>query len=391
MRANRWWLPWPLVVVVGCGRLSGPDTAAGDVPAYAEVVRFDTIITSSGEGYDLYDVSHVRTLSDGRFVVLNAGVQEVLVFSRAGHLENRFGGPGDGPGEFAHPWFLTTLPGDSILVTDRPLPQQSVVFTSEGELARTFTLETPEVGTWHVFPEAITDDGFFVAIQGIEPVVAGVTAGIRRVELRIVVYDLGGQLLHYVSRPEIGIEYWLVEVDGRLRSTRPPFLEQGFVAAGRPGIVMADGDSPELLWLNSDVQPRDTIRTVDTRSALPSSVFDSVRHAWAEAATTEPGRVVRRRILGDLPAPTHPLIADVQFDREGRLWIARAAARGGRDPTWLVHAGDSLLGRVELPTEIKIREIGAEHVIAVQSDSLGVESVVRLELRVEQPLPDEPR
>lgn len=380
---SRCWLLWVTIPVLGCGEPFRPGVPVADIPVYAEVIRVDTVVGSSGDGYDLFDASHVRTLSDGRLVVLNAGSQEILVYSPSGTLANRFGGPGDGPGEFSHPWFLTTLPGDSILVTDRPLPQRSVLFTSSGEVARTFTLETPQTGTLYVLPRAITDDGVIVASQALEPVEPGSGPGVRYVEIQLVTYDLSGRLLTHLSHPEVGVEYWLVEVDGRLRSTRPPFLRQGFAAAGGPGLVLAASHSPHLLWLSSDGSVRDTIRTAFTAPSLVDGVVDSVRGAWAESPSTERGRVVRRRILGDLPVPSPALTAGLEFDRAGRLWVAPATATGARGVNWILYAGDSLLGRVELPTGVEIRELGAEHVLAVGRDSLGVETILRFALRIE--------
>lgn len=380
---SRWWLLWATMSVLACGDPPGADVRGANVPVYADIIRMDTVVGSSGKGYDLFDASHVRTLSDGRLVVLNAGAQEILVFSPSGTLANRFGGPGDGPGEFSDPWFLTTLPGDSIVVTDRPLPQRSVVFTRSGEVARTFTLETPQAGTLYVLPRAITDDGVIVANQALQPVGPGSGPGVRYVKMQFVTYDLSGRLLNHLSRPEVGVEYWLVNVDGRLRSTRPPFLRQGFAAAGGPGLVLADSHSPHLLWLSSDGSVRDTIRAVLTAPSLADAVVDSVRGAWAESASTERGRVVRRRILGDLPMPSPPLTAGLEFDRAGRLWVAQATASGERGVNWAVYAGDSLLGRVELPTEVEIREVGREHILAVGRDSLGVETILRFELGIE--------
>lgn len=383
VRFDRIWAAWLVITVSGCTGAGRSGSGELDVPVFAEVVRLDTAVAPSGEGYDLFNARYVRTLGDGRLALLNAGTQEVLLFTPDGRLQSRFGGPGEGPGEFSRALFLATLPGDSILVTDLTLPQRSVVFTSDGAVARTFTLEVPESGEWYASPLGITDDRYLITAQLVVPVVPGATAGLRQIPLVLLIYDLSGRLISEVSRPPFRHEYWLVEERGAMRFLTPPYFSRSLAAGGGPGIALADEMSAKALWLAPDGALRDTVRLPEDASPLASAVVERALRSWADAAGSDEARERRRRALADLPVPaTSPMVADIEFGSDGRLWIARATPTGDRDATWWVYDGNALLGSVQLPTDVEIREFGPRHVLGVQRDSLGVETVVRLELGV---------
>ena len=136
--------PW-IAALLSC---APPD--ATEQP-FAEVLDVVPVIASSGQGWDLFNASHVQSLSDGRLAVLNAGTSEILVFSADGRLELTFGGEGRGPGELMRPLFLGVLPGDSIVVTELT-PQRATVFTADGSVVRTFDLGMPEGRVWYPYP-----------------------------------------------------------------------------------------------------------------------------------------------------------------------------------------------------------------------------------------------
>ena len=51
----------------------------------------------------------------------------------------------------------------------------------------------------------------------------------------------------------------------------------------------------------------------------------------------------------------------------------------GRDAaTWRVYADGVLLGFVELPANVDVKEIGADYLLGVETSALGQESVVRV-------------
>ena len=319
------------LIMVACEYHVGSPQAPDHFGALVEVAR---LIPSSGQGYDFYQVTHMGTLSDGRIVALNAGHREILIFSSSGRMEARFGAAGLVPGEFSRPTFLTTLPGDSILVT-HPDPSRGVVFTSDGSVARTFTIELPKTGTRFVGPIGVTANQILVTIQGQEPWAPGVTTGMRYIPATVHVYDLEGSPLHQFRQEGVGDEFYLYEHNGRIRFSRLPFGGEGLIAAGASGVALAGTSSRDVVTLDPDLLRGDTIQISGAVHVLRRSLVDSARNMWAEAATTDELRVSRQRALPNIPPLlTVPVIGDLQIDRLGRLWVAA-------EP---VNASETLLG-----------------------------------------------
>ena len=382
MSGRRFLVPVATLILLGCEGQAESPIGAG---RFAEVVQVQLLIPSSGDGYDLFRASHLRTLSDGRVVVLNAGVPEVLIFSPSGRLEDRFGRAGQGPGEFSRPMFMTTLPGDSILVTELN-PQRGMVFTSGGAVTRTFMLEGPGTGSFFVSPLGVTADRALVTLQAHEVVGPGVTTrpGMTRFPYHVVVYDLEGSLLHRFESEGIERETYLLEREGFLRDVMPPLVRDGRFAAGPTGFALASTDFHDVLILDSDTQIRATVQVPGATSTLPRSFVDSVRSEWAEAATTDARKVFRRRALRDMPQPlAAPVIEDLHIDRVGRLWVAEANLEGNDSTKWHVYTDDALLGFVQLPAHIDVKEIGADYMLGIETSEFGEESVVRVTFETE--------
>ncbi len=88
----------------------------------------------------LRQVAGLAPLSGERVAVLNQGFHEVLIFHKEGEVLTRFGGEGDGPGEFRQLTSVVPMPGDSVGVYDSRLRVLSV-FDGRGRLGRSVHLE----------------------------------------------------------------------------------------------------------------------------------------------------------------------------------------------------------------------------------------------------------
>ena len=58
--------------------------------------------------------------------------------------------------------------------------------------------------------------------------------------------------------------------------------------------------------------------------------------------------------------------------------MAEANLDGSLATKWHVYADDALLGFVELPAHIDVKEIGADYMLGVETSGLGEESIVRV-------------
>jgi hypothetical protein len=346
---------------------------------FAEVMQVDTVIASSGDGYDLYNADFARTLSDGRLAVLNAGSQEVLIFSAGGTLDLRFGGEGRGPGEFRRPAFMGTLPGDSIVVTD--WAQRASVFTADGVTARTFDLDgPPDGGLWYAFPNGISSDRALIGSLGFEEPAQG-APGVVRIPISVVVHDLEGTFRILVERSEFFREFFVIESEGTPRVVTPPPVIHARSASGGSGFLIARTTSRDVLFYGSDGLVRDTLRLPEA-TPMSGSTIDGLRNAWVDEATSEEARTLRRRASDEAPTSEDPyVVGDVAIDLLDRIWIREANLEAEPLASWYVYEGGVLLGYVDLPAELSVREIGADYVLGVQRDELDVETIVRVRFR----------
>lgn len=93
---------------------------------------------AGAEENQLYRVRGALKLNDGRIVVANGGSQGIRIYDPGGHLQNRYGGDGEGPGEFRSVMLVGCL-GDSLVVLDRRLRKVTLIHPDEGFL-RAFNL-----------------------------------------------------------------------------------------------------------------------------------------------------------------------------------------------------------------------------------------------------------
>ena len=92
------------------------------------------------DGPDLFGrINQVIRLSSGDIAVAENLAGEIRVFDDGGGHLRTFGGRGEGPGEFANPWTIAELPGETIAAVD-PLAERISLFTSSGTFARSFPI-----------------------------------------------------------------------------------------------------------------------------------------------------------------------------------------------------------------------------------------------------------
>jgi hypothetical protein len=204
--------------------------------------------------------------------------------------------------------------------------------------------------------------------------------------MQLLVHDLAGSLLQRFEQDGIGDEFFLIDQNDSLRATTPPFRGRPFAAAGPNGIALASTNSRDVLTVSTEGMVRRVLQLPRDDSPPGARLVDSVRAAWAEAPTAEANRVLRRRAIAEMPSPTaRPVVGDLRFDQTGRLWVAAADVDGTPGTRWDVYAEDAHLGFVELPEAIALKELGANHLLAVETDAMGVESVLRVTFTVLQP------
>lgn len=382
------------VLAVGCG--GGSEEAS-------RVTRTDSagveIVESAGEGWSpgsaweladvpaveiggaagpederLFRVRDAARLSDGRFVVLNAGSQELRIFGAGGSHLRSVGSEGEGPGEFRS-LARMAVSGDTIHAFDRSARRVSV-FLADGTLVRTFTLERPRERAFPSYVGRLPDGSiaaratdFSDGLEGSE------TQVVRRPALFFVHGPDGAPRDSLASFPG---QRRLVRRSGNAIQIRTlPFEPRPVAAVGEDRIYLGDGREHAIDVRSADGRLLRSLR-VDRE---PEPVTDDLREAYVrdrlDRTEDEGARRSLRELYGEMPfAERVPAYTDLLVDEVGNLWVEEPTLPGDSARTWTVFdTAGTLLGPVAMPPRFALMAAGEDWVLGRREDELGVERV----------------
>lgn len=340
--------------------------------------------------YQLSRVAFAGRLSDGRFVVVDGGSSELRWFSPDGNFQLRAGGRGEGPGEFLRVVSAAVTPQDSVVLYDFR-NQRLTWFDAEGVLGRTVRLELHPAMTLLPF-----GDGRVVIAEE-QPTfnLGGAEYNYARDSVRVMVTGGLSQPLDTVMhRAGREAATWVGYTDGRPTGTRQfglPFSHPTLVGAVSDQIVLIENDRAELVFFN---EAGDAVRLARRTDVNPPSlsatlrqeyVNHAVRSAAERGAPEQPARAGAEGLLEVIPeghrvSPSDRMMSDAV---SGRVWVRDYVFdwNAGGPQQWTVH--DSLgqaLGRVAIPPDFDVMQVGPDFVVGVERDELGVEYVVAYSL-----------
>lgn len=344
-----------------------------------------TIGTASGEPeYELHRVFGSTRLSDGRIVLVNQGTQELRYYDADGRFLQRAGRSGQGPGEFSNAFLIWPMPGDTVWVGNYD-PWEFHVFGPDGKWARTVNpmpqyLNSPDV-------IAVLADGRMVLSKGPWIGDGDGSFGVRN--LTLVVHGPDGALRDSLGTYENG--RWGQVAPASARMWTYPLFES-FVHATARGtrVVIGHGGNPSLsVFEGSDTLRLTTVMrwTAGDRSVEQGDI-DAERartgEQYADMDESRRERLLEPLISGDRPvADQFPAFSGVEIGRDGRIWV-REFRRPTGDQTqgWMVFdANGGFVCRATTPTLDEIHEFGADYVLGLERDELGVEQVVMFRIR----------
>lgn len=350
-----------------------PEWTVADTPELELGVR-------DGEGPELFSgIRGLVRLADGGVGVLDGGARELRFFSGDGTHRITLAGPGEGPGELRLPQGLFPLEGDTVAVWDW------------GDLLR-----------FH------PDDGL-VDSRSVDPAagtVVGVTSGHRVLgrssTLRLGQAEAGAverdqQVFQIVTAGEAAAPDTLavfgdhrlvmVPLDRALQPQSVPFTVEASAAASAGKIAVTPGTRRELRYFDASGRLERIVRIGGESELLPEGRFDEAITRRIEAWPEEIRPVVRRHLEG-VPAPSSlPAYTGLIVGEDGSTWarhFQEGLVEGVREvqtERWTVFEPDGRVRAVvRLPTGFTPWQTGADWVLGVQEDQLGVEHVHLLRL-----------
>ena len=315
-------------------------------------------------------------LGDGRAAIADGGqTLQVSVLAHDGAVLAVLGRPGQGPGEFRRILAMKRLGTDTIAVQDADNRRLSLFHGGElvdnvalGPAANLSLLGADEEGR---------------AVFGMPP---GVVYG-RRYETPWLAIPFVRMSLATGAVDTLAVADWDQSLEYGGNS---PFLSQGHATIAGGTVVVGRGDAPEVRWLGADGEPVRIARWEAPSSPVPDSLWTAYERALRDRFTEIglPAADIDGRLTTMKAAIQEPLphFEDLLADPEGNLWIAEYTPRYVGDPPrvrdhperfYLLDPEGRGMGHVSLPpgAALRILDIGADRMLAVEEDSLGVQAV----------------
>lgn len=354
----------------------GPRDSAGvrivDIPAgrlrTLPEWRVDPRPLSIGEAlgapeYTLHLASNPWRLADGRIVVANQQ-SELRFFDSTGKYLGTTGRKGSGPGEFQQLWNLYRSNRDTLRVYDVPTSRVSI-FDPNGRLVRTMQMTAQP----NALGLAWLPDGSALYLGYTMP--AGGRLGVY----------LDSMPVHRMN-PDGTAGPMVLRVPGSWRNgvsaqsfTSIRLAGDPLLAPGPAGAVYAHGDALGFLAFTATGRLATMVRVAQPRVRLSAKVIaDDI------AANRPPAQARPPEGGGAPPEPLYatfePVIDRVRMDNTGAVWLRRWAPPGTRSAEWVVFtAGGEPLGRLTLPANLRVFDIGTEYILGIAVDEEGVQFI----------------
>jgi hypothetical protein len=326
--------------------------------------------------YQLYNVAAATRLPDGSIAVLNQGSQSVSVFDRKGTFLRTAGRKGQGPGEFEAPSWAGRAGGDTLAVWDARLKRVSFFRASTGEYVRGVTVNEAN----GMFPAIVGRFGDGSLALDVGPDVFAMSRGergLRRdpVTLRRVTPDgrTAGVLATFP-----GTEVFVSDHGASgFAWDDAPFGRPSYSAVGGTRLYVADGGTGEISIYSLTGQRTGTLRTPFSGWRIGSDDTEQYRRAKLDPIVDASRRREVQAALEAAPVPgVAPSLGGLRVDADENVWVQAYPRPADTERSWMVlSAAGAPIGAVTVPGGLQVMEVGAEYLLGVRRDELGVEKV----------------
>lgn len=311
-------------------------------------------------------------LADGRIVVADGGSSEIRFFDPLGSHLTSSGGPGEGPGEFRFIGSMWRHADDSLMVTDLA---GVTVMDSAGQFHRRFPLELAE-GRYRGNAVGQTEAGTLLVVsgsRGFSPADAGT---VIRDSLRFFRYDADGTLVATITVLP-SAERWGLLVGGISTFPYVPFSARPIWTVSRNRFYIGSGREAEVSVWTLDGSLDQILRWPKPARPVTDALREQFRAYSIESTRDANDRRRQERFLAEVPiAEDAPTYQSLIVDSEENLWLEVYRTPWESERNWDVIASDGTwLGSVSMPDGFTPYQIGADYILGVSRDDLGVERV----------------
>jgi hypothetical protein len=371
-----------LALQAACADGRAADAPPSPVPTWLAAEEPARVIgAAEGEAaYQFDGIAAVRRTADGTLAVADRGSKEIRLFDGEGRHLRSMGRAGAGPGEFEGLGRIFLLPDDSIAAWDANA-QRLTVFAPDGRVGRVETLPLPGAAA----PvEAILEDGTLVARAGVDfTAMIAASEGERRLPVTHLVRAPGSTEWREVG-PFPGREELVHRTGASVAFAGVLFGRDHVVSAGRRRWYTGETDRFAVTVRSP---AGDSVGVLAREHAPRQVTGEMVERARADrrAAAEESRREIARRMGAaaaaspdpDLPhRATLPAYDQVVEDAEENVWVRHFHFPADAPQRWSVFSpGGELVAEAETPAGLRVQQIGADWIVGVAEDELGVEVV----------------
>jgi hypothetical protein len=322
-------------------------------------------LTDGAQEYLFEFVVVARILPNGNLVVGDRGSVDFRIFDSTGKFLHRFGGEGQGPGEFRYFDHLF-IRGDTLIVND-PMNGKIARFDLSGDLI--VAERSPRAMASLV---GIGADGAlwysWLAGQG-----SGPAPQIRADSLVVARFAPDGSLQ---------AEFWGTSGLWRMDKRPHPFSPSARPVFFRESIIRVNALAAELLLLDRDGVVRQAI-TIPAERPARDRAWSVLEEALRDRSDSE---LMRR--LRDMPRDIDlPRISSVLVDEDDFIWVKEYDPRedahwlggwaGGEGGTWwILDAQGRVRQSIRVPGRVLPLSIAGSKLVGRSVDELGINRVV---------------
>jgi len=364
------------LTATACGETGdrGGTVPAVEVPTFEGAIDLEIGRMDGDDPHLFSNILDVAADERGRVLVADRDAAEIRVFEPDGEFAFRFGGLGEGPGEFTDLCCMEFGPDWELWVRESQRFSVFRLAAAGAEYRR--GLRSPNLGVIGVAPFTFDREGRLVAVGS-------------------VVDDEGPSLFARFRVLPDGVVDTLILADRERQSTSQTTVPRtfgnmrGLVYLHRPfGPQWIHAHAKGGAWAEAvtgeysvNYHHADGTASVIVGPAFQGPALSEDDRTWAQGWMD---RQIKRAGIEKHPfeiPDRKPPLARMFFDRAGRLWIERTAPAGASVREADVYDGTTLAARYRWPRRIQDFPrpwVTESTLYGVTSDSLGVQRVARV-------------
>ena len=349
----------------------------GEIQTYAKpLLTLETVlrIGEEGSGLDLFRVSGARFLPSGALAIANAGVPELLLVDLDGHLLERIGDRGEGPGQFGTITSLH-LGGDGSVVTYDDRQARLTKFDASGEVLETRRMAEPNPIA-DLIPLSASQTGPVLAVYGDNRVFG--RQGTRQDTtplLRFTPESIRPDTLSLWPMKS----WYFSQIGQGVSRVQVPFSPSLLSAGGRNRAALAKTHETKVSVFGENGDLIVSVRWEEEPRSVSNAEYEEWQKERLSGMSEQIPEAVRQGFVEVPHHEAHPVINGLHVDGEGRVWLAPASMLDGEDQTWIrLNPAGLPSGAVVLPSSSKILDAFGERVAVLERDEMDVENIVIL-------------